>query len=79
MLSYVMNLVQGKSFTSTQTNSRPQALPFRFLANDTPRRRSGRQDHHRPSYSPFFFMTLIVTIICSIAFAGLLSVAIGAG
>ncbi|HRJ40406.1 MAG: hypothetical protein KJZ86_02955 [Caldilineaceae bacterium] len=42
-------------------------------------RRRGRAGQHRPQYSPYFFMALIVTVFSSIAFVTILTIAVGAG
>jgi len=79
MASRMINHPQGKAMPSVRVKSYPQTLVGRVFANETLNRRPGRADPNRPQYSPFFFMALIVTVISSITFVGLLSLALGAG
>jgi len=79
MSSRVMNLIQERAATSKARTTEAQAGVLRLFANENSKLRPLRPSHYRPQYSPFFFMALFVTVISSIAFVGLLSVAFGAG
>ncbi len=79
MLFQVINLLQEKTVPAARASSNSRALPLRIFANRVPRRRPDRQSQRKTQYSSLFFMALIIAVISSVAFLGILSVALGAG